>query len=47
MYVLIADRDAGEYEQALAPKFPGVEFHSVTQEEDIRRRELPPRSSLT
>jgi D-2-hydroxyacid dehydrogenase (NADP+) len=37
MYVLIADRDADKYKQALAPKFPGIEFHSVTGEEDIRQ----------
>jgi D-2-hydroxyacid dehydrogenase (NADP+) len=36
MYVLISDRDAGEYEKALATKFPGIEFHAVTREADIQ-----------
>ncbi|MDP1990829.1 MAG: D-2-hydroxyacid dehydrogenase [Syntrophales bacterium] len=36
MYVLISDRDAGEYKKALASKFPGIEFHAVTREADIQ-----------
>jgi D-2-hydroxyacid dehydrogenase (NADP+) len=37
MYVLISDRDAGQYKKALAAKFPGIEFHSVTRETDIQK----------
>ena len=36
MYVLISDRDAGEYKKALAPIFPEIEFHTVTREADIQ-----------
>lgn len=36
MYVLISDRDAGQYKKALASKFPGIEFHAVTGEADIQ-----------
>ena len=36
MYVLISDRDAGQYKKALAAKFPGIEFHAVTREADIQ-----------
>ena len=36
MYVLISDRDAGEYKKALTPLFPEIEFHAVTREADIR-----------
>jgi D-2-hydroxyacid dehydrogenase (NADP+) len=36
MYVLISDRDAGEYKKALAPIFPEIEFHAATREADIR-----------
>lgn len=36
MYILISDRDAGEYKRALTPRFPGIEFHAVTREADIQ-----------
>jgi D-2-hydroxyacid dehydrogenase (NADP+) len=35
MYVLIADKDADEYKETLAGKFPGITIHAVTREEDI------------
>ena len=36
MYVLISDREAGEYKKVLAPIFPEIEFHAVTREADIQ-----------
>lgn len=36
MYILIADREAVAYREALAPMFPEVEFHAVTRESDIQ-----------
>ena len=36
MYVLISDRDAGEYKKALSPIFPEIEFRTVTREADIQ-----------
>jgi D-2-hydroxyacid dehydrogenase (NADP+) len=35
MYVLIADKDADEYKERLAGKFPGITIHAVTREEEV------------